>query len=226
MESKSFMDFETHYNDDCTHPYRTICDGCMYEYVRNTWNIGTDINCPECSILLSHNAIKLILFNYGDTILYERYTKFDLDRSLENNPEFIWCAHGCGSGQLNEGATMNKTVQCVNCHRLTCFTHKCPWHDGMTCEEYDMSLTNGVLHADHHWINEHTKKCPQCDYNIEKNRGCDHMTCFKCKHEFCWECLAPYSNIKQHGASLHNLSCKNYHAKGTRNFFLDFMDRL
>jgi hypothetical protein len=196
----------------------------MYEYVRNTWNIGTDMCCLECSTVLSHDAIKRILFNSGDIALYERYTQFDLDRSLEENPEFIWCAHGCGSGQLNEGATMNNTVQCVNCHRLTCFIHKCPWHDGMTCEEYGMTRNNGQVHASERWIDGHTKECPHCHSHIEKNDGCDHMTCFKCKHEFCWECLAAYSNIKRHGAYLHKRTCKHYPAKETRNCFKRFID--
>jgi len=224
MESKPITDFEIHFNDDCTHPNRTICDGCMYEYVRNNWNMGTDIRCPECSILLSHAAIKLILFNYGDTALFERYTQFDLDRSLEQNPEFIWCAHGCGSGQLNEGGSMNNTVQCIHCQKLTCFTHRCPWHDGMTCEEYDMPRIYGQEHASDRWINVNTKICPKCHSHIEKNDGCDHMTCFKCKHEFCWECLAAYSGIKRHGAYLHHSKCKHYPTTDTRSFFKRFID--
>jgi len=36
------------------------------------------------------------------------------------------------------------------------------------------------------------KKCPNCDEYIEKNGGCDHMTC-RCKHQFWWSTLAPYS---------------------------------
>lgn len=38
------------------------------------------------------------------------------------------------------------------------------------------------------WIKEHTKSCPNCDNAIEKNKGCNHMTC-KCGYEFCWYCL-------------------------------------
>ena len=224
IEFKPFEDFEIRYNSECAHLNRTICDSCMYKYVRNTWLVGSDIYCPECSILLSHNAIRLILFNYGDTDLYECYAKLERDKSLEDNPEFIWCAHGCGSGQLNEGATMNKFVQCINCHQLTCFTHKCPWHDGMTCEEYDMPRTAGQLHASQRWISVHTKKCPQCHSHIEKNQGCDHMTCFKCKYEFCWECLASYSNIKRRGAYLHCRTCKHYPAMETRSIFKRFID--
>ena len=32
------------------------------------------------------------------------------------------------------------------------------------------------------------KICPSCDELIEKNGGCNIMTC-KCSHQFCWICL-------------------------------------
>ena len=30
------------------------------------------------------------------------------------------------------------------------------------------------------------KKCPKCSILIEKNGGCDHMTCKMCRHEWWW----------------------------------------
>merc|ERR1711879_481242 len=36
------------------------------------------------------------------------------------------------------------------------------------------------------------KRCPKCRVAIEKNGGCNHMTCKSCKHEFFWDTLAPY----------------------------------
>lgn len=224
IESKSLEDFEKCYDRNCTHNKRSMCDTCIYEYVHNIWNTCADIPCPECSIPFSHAAIKQILLQNNDINLYERFAKFDLDRRLEQLPEFIWCAHGCGSGQLNEGGSMNKTVQCIKCHKLTCFIHRCPWHDGMTCDEYDLPRADGELHACERWIDGHTKTCPKCHAHIEKNEGCDHMTCLKCKHEFCWICLAPYSRIKRHGAYLHCRTCKHYPTTETRSFFKRFID--
>jgi hypothetical protein len=42
------------------------------------------------------------------------------------------------------------------------------------------------------------KQCPQCHVDIEKNGGCNHMTC-KCGHHFCWVCLGDFmSHVGQH----------------------------
>ena len=47
--------------------------------------------------------------------------------------------------------------------------------------------------ADALWISANTKRCPKCTAPIEKNEGCNHMTCRKCRHEFCWICMQPWS---------------------------------
>jgi len=35
-----------------------------------------------------------------------------------------------------------------------------------------------------------SKECPNCSVRIEKNMGCNHMSCRHCGHQFCWVCLA------------------------------------
>lgn len=41
------------------------------------------------------------------------------------------------------------------------------------------------------WMIAHTKNCPNCTVPIEKNEGCNHMTCKHCRHEFFWDNLEP-----------------------------------
>ena len=48
------------------------------------------------------------------------------------------------------------------------------------------------------WILANTKKCPKCYTRIEKNQGCNHMTCQQCKYDFCWICGEPWED---HGAN-------------------------
>ncbi|KAK7939301.1 hypothetical protein WMY93_002627 [Mugilogobius chulae] len=40
------------------------------------------------------------------------------------------------------------------------------------------------------WVKANCKSCPHCFTSIEKNGGCNHMTCSRCRQHFCWNCLA------------------------------------
>jgi ariadne-1 len=64
--------------------------------------------------------------------------------------------------------------------------------------------------AKSNWIKANTKDCPnaQCNSTIEKNGGCNHMTCRKCKFEFCWMCEGDWAS---HGTSWYN--CNRFDPK-------------
>ena len=69
-----------------------------------------------------------------------------------------------------------------------------------------------IYELDRRWIAADSKQCPKCPWQIKKNDGCDHMKCIKCKHEFCWLCLADYEPIRQNGNHRHGETCKYYAA--------------
>ncbi|KAI1056673.1 hypothetical protein LB507_001714 [Fusarium sp. FIESC RH6] len=70
-------------------------------------------------------------------------------------------------------------------------------------------------------VSRTTKPCAGCGWAIEKNKGCSHMTCIRCKHEFCFECGASHRDILRRDNSVHKKTCP-YHPnnlptmKGTR----------
>jgi hypothetical protein len=73
-----------------------------------------------------------------------------------------------------------------------------------------------------------SKSCPKCNWQIQKNGGCDHvcssffsnamiltwnqMTCLKCGEEFCYVCLADYESVRRRGNSAHKRSCSYWRA--------------
>lgn len=97
----------------------------------------------------------------------------------------------------------------------SCFIHDSPWHEGRTCAEYDAELKTEEEEANAHYYQANTKPCPECSQPIQKNDGCDHMTCRKplgCGHEFCWRCLADYATILREGNHHHRPTCTYYAA--------------
>ena len=36
------------------------------------------------------------------------------------------------------------------------------------------------------------KFCPKCTVRVEKESGCDHMTCSRCQYEWCWQCRCKF----------------------------------
>lgn len=138
-EMKSMEDFQKVFSKKCIHEKRMICDWCLYAFIAKGFEkMYTDeANCPEdkCGIAFDYFAVEKILKLYHDKESMDKYDRYVAHRQVEQMDEFIWCAHGCGMGQLNDGGNANNLVRCHKCHRRTCFTHKTIWHEGQTCAQ-------------------------------------------------------------------------------------------
>ncbi|KAF8319086.1 hypothetical protein DL93DRAFT_2075406 [Clavulina sp. PMI_390] len=110
---------------------------------------------------------------------FQRYDLLLLRKELSKMPEFKYCKKAdCGSGQIHDGGNDYPIMKCTACQALSCFKHDVPWHYEMTCEDFDATLEADVNHAaSKAYVASQTKQCPECKKPIEKNSGCDHMTC-------------------------------------------------
>ena len=73
--------------------------------------------------------------------------------------------------------------------------------------------------SDEVWVGENCKPCPNCKAPISKDDGCNHMTCYKCDHEFCWVCMGRW---RFHGDWTGGyFECNNYIQKKLANRKLD-----
>ena len=84
--------------------------------------------------------------------------------------------------------TKYKYVSCIKYNHKFCFFCLKDWHGEEKCENIvDKSFEN--------WRDsDKVKRCPKCKFFIEKNEGCNHITCLYCKYEFCWFCLSEYNS--------------------------------
>jgi len=94
----------------------------------------------------------------------------------------------CSESTLDKEA---KKFFCVKCETWTCVKHGILTsfldENSEFCCDLHIEESNNFL------IDNTTKRCPHCKAPIEKNEGCNHMTCV-CNGQFCWTCGLIYTD--------------------------------
>lgn len=76
------------------------------------------------------------------TMSCRRYETLALRAAMSEADNFVWCTSGCGSGQIHESGTESPIVTCLHCRHRFCFHHNVPWHENLSCDEYDQLLAD------------------------------------------------------------------------------------
>lgn len=104
----------------------------------------------------------------------------------------------CETLQIVRHYTKNRgpTPKLFICKVSTCSNHALQKPICLECQnDYhgsDNSCAQVCDEACQKIINDTTKPCPTCHTPIEKSEGCNHMTCARCRTEFCWICGIEY----------------------------------
>lgn len=196
----------------CGHRY---CADCYRHYltqkVREEGEAAR-IQCPAdgCGRILDSRSLDLLV----TAELKGRYHELLNRTYVEDKDTYKWCpgpdcpnAIECGVKKKE----LDKVVPTVECKCGFRFCFGCPNvdHQPAPCELVKRWLKKCADDSETaNWISANTKECPKCNSTIEKNGGCNHMTCRKCKYEFCWMCMGLWS---EHGTSWYN--CNRYEEK-------------
>ena len=179
-EIKSYMDCL-----DCMHLY---CKNCWKNYfehmIRNSNTSIFECMNPKCRLIADQEFI-LKIFNKNKD-LGERYLKLCENDTIRNCEDFRHCP-GVECNFAVWARPLARRVNCSSCSSQFCFLCTYSYHAPNSCETIrkwyikcqDDSETRNYLLV-------HTQDCPACKVCIEKNGGCSHMTCNRCKHEWCW----------------------------------------
>ncbi|KAI9478377.1 MAG: hypothetical protein EXX96DRAFT_245687 [Benjaminiella poitrasii] len=172
------------------------------------------IQCPQsdCPVIVDEKTVELLV----DTNTNMKYREL-LNRTFVDDNDFLrWCpapdceyAIECGVPSTSLGSIV-PTVEC-KCSCRFCFGCGLDDHQPCICilvKKWLQKCEDDSETAN--WISAHTKECPKCHSTIEKNGGCNHMTCRKCRYEFCWVCMGPWS---EHGTSWY--TCNRYDEKSS-----------
>jgi ariadne-1 len=132
---------------------------------------------------------------------FKKYTKWLIKSYTEDSKTIKWCPNENCDYFVEFSDMLAVDIKCM-CGCSYCFKCNIESHKPTNCEwKYNWDQKNKGESEDINWIKANTKPCPNCKKYIEKNQGCNHMTCRECHHEFCWICFDPW---KTHGSSYYN----------------------
>ncbi|CAH7666110.1 RING finger protein [Phakopsora pachyrhizi] len=197
-----------------------FCRDCYTQYIQCKIIEGESrtIECmeSECKQIVDESTIIDLLSGLeqcrpsGENFL-ERYQTLLNRTFVDDNPALKFCpapncvyAVECHVSKRSLD-TVVPSVTCLCGHRF-CFGCGLPDHQPCICPIVKMWLQKCEDDSETaNWISANTKECPKCHSTIEKNGGCNHMTCKKCKYEFCWVCTGVWSD---HGTAWY--SCNKF----------------
>lgn len=171
----------------CQHLY---CDECWQTYLHLKVAQGElAVSCPHYSC--SRRCTPQFFWRICSKSVFRKYEHFLLNAYVEETRSLMWCpSPGCG---LVVHPTGNqKFAQCTKGHTFCTYCRE-EFHAPASCDvvkEWNQKCQDDTETA--HWLVANTKNCPNCSCIIEKDGGCNHMRCSKCKHEFCWVCMGDW----------------------------------
>ncbi|KAH3679304.1 hypothetical protein WICMUC_001128 [Wickerhamomyces mucosus] len=199
------------YSLSCKHEY---CIDCYKRYIDDRLNTGKVITCPECDLSLTTQDIDAIS-GEGESI---KLLESSIKEYVERHIMYKWCpSPDCGiivevSNLADIPHLLEKNeIPIVLCDHGHQFCASCLYenHSPATCAVAKKWVDKCKDDSETiKWILTNTQQCPKCRTSIEKNGGCNHMTCKKCRQEFCWICLGEWY---RHGTSFYN--CSRYEEK-------------
>ena len=170
----------------CGHRF---CRDCYAQYL--TMKITQEgesrrISCAaNCKIIVDERTVQLLV----TPPVYEKYQQLLLRTYVDDKDVLKWCpspnceyAIECKVGQ-EKLEQIIPSVACREGHRF-CFGCGHKDHQPSTCRLVTLWLKKCADDSETaNWIAANTKECVKCKSTIEKNGGCNHMTCKKCKTE-------------------------------------------
>ena len=115
------------------------------------------------------------------------------------------------------------TAACNKCQTSFCFRCGEEPHAPAKCSDVEDFLP--LLNSSEYMIKKHAKRCPgpNCNVPIEKNEGCNHMTCTNCKTHFCWICLSEiggYADLDRHVCNKYDPKKDDFDPSERNEFYL------
>lgn len=173
---------------DCGHYF---CNDCWTEHfiVKIKEGQSKRIRCMahKCFAICDEAVIRKLV-SKGHPDLAEKFDRFLLESYIEDNKMVKWCPSipHCGNAIRVETDEFCE-VEC-SCGLQFSFSCLSEAHSPCSCWMWELWTKKCRDESETvNWITVHTKPCPKCHKPVEKNGGCNLVSCI-CGQAFCWLC--------------------------------------
>mmetsp|Transcript_35538 Transcript_35538/g.115141 ORF Transcript_35538/g.115141 Transcript_35538/m.115141 type:complete len:1036 (-) Transcript_35538:238-3345(-) len=142
---------------------------------------------------------------------------------VNSKQNLSWCPRpGCGhavtaTSTAGEGGAERASLCTLECACGMRFCGSCNQeggHEPANCkqwkdwQEQEAMDSKEESTATERWLAANTQKCPKCSNSINRNGGCNHMTCKSCGTHFCYVCGGDWERHKMQAGGFDYYRCR------------------
>ncbi|PCH44957.1 hypothetical protein WOLCODRAFT_139348 [Wolfiporia cocos MD-104 SS10] len=168
----------------------TWCKACLSNFLLASIDnkvfpltcLGNEATCSQAIPL--HVAQEVLSTNDFNSVTRASFLAYVHSRPQE----FRYCpTPDCP--QIYRKGAKGTILQCPSCLVRICAYCNVEYHEGTSCQDREAESDKMFEKWKH---GRDVKNCPSCKVTIEREAGCNHMTCTNCKVHICWACLETF----------------------------------
>ena len=207
---------------DCDHKICTNCARNLIEFSLANAQSEIPIKCPhfnnDCKGQFTYLHPKA--FELCSEENFRRWEYWEIMKTHISEDDIGYCPYPqCGMPydksfleDVNDNDEYKYRILCPECMSLFCAKCSNIWEPRHICPDALEEMNRGSENESNTYIRNNCKNCPNpaCNAIVEKTQtaeqlahqrekglsggteDCHHMTCTKCKKDFCWTCMKPY----------------------------------
>ena len=164
----------------------------------------TETKCPDadCGAVVDETIWRQL----ATAQTLRQYEQFVVKHFITLRHDMAWCpSESCNLAVRYAGASADVHCQCGTSF---CFTCRNEAHSPLSCalfKRWREDRTRITDQASFQFLMKNFRRCPKCHVYIERNQGCNHMTCRVnyggCGHQFCYKygAAASYGRVRARG---------------------------
>jgi hypothetical protein len=189
----------------CLSCWRTYLEDKINNFGVKKLNSESKVGCmfSKCNTTVRLN----ILYCLFHVSIVEKYIRFFINTQINfstplNKTDYIACKNPSCHQVIKFNNNKTEIISICECGFMICNLCLQEAHFPATCSNakaylQELAQINRLkieagLNDKNELYTAIGKHCPTCDHFMEKNGGCNHMTCI-CGAQYCWECLAAYT---------------------------------